>query len=397
VSYHAFVAKPWFLTNFLGFSFCYGSLQFMTPTTAWTGTLVLGALFFYDIYFVFFTPMMVTVATKLDVPIKLLFPRPDGCVFPVGAPEGSAAMEEYLQCVAKKRTMAMLGLGDIVVPGMMLAFALRFDLYLHYLRQGAKQKQQQRTKGASTTETPKPTFMSATGSWGERFWTSPKVWSKEIQAKQFPKPYLYATIVGYVTGMVVTVVVMQVAQHAQPALLYLVPGVLLSLWGTALVKGDLKVLWAYSELPEDQETKKEAEKKEEHKDEKAGQEDKPSDPSDIKTVSNGTIEASPESGQGMKTPETKTVEMKSDAKEDRQLIHFSIMLPNPTHETETESTTAENKASLGHEASSEKANSSAAIAGGDSDQADVKAMGDGVNGFAGRNDGEPPGKRARRS
>jgi minor histocompatibility antigen H13 len=66
--------KVWFLTNLIGFGFCYGTLQLMSPTTFWTGSLVLGGLFIYDITMVFYTPLMVTVATTLDVPIKLVFP-----------------------------------------------------------------------------------------------------------------------------------------------------------------------------------------------------------------------------------------------------------------------------------------------------------------------------------
>jgi minor histocompatibility antigen H13 len=50
-----FISKTWWLTNLLGFGFSYIALQFMSPTTFWTGTLILSALFFYDIYFVFFT------------------------------------------------------------------------------------------------------------------------------------------------------------------------------------------------------------------------------------------------------------------------------------------------------------------------------------------------------
>ncbi|RMD43084.1 hypothetical protein DV735_g2023, partial [Chaetothyriales sp. CBS 134920] len=258
VGVHTFVAKPWYLTNFLGFSFSYGALQFMTPTTGWTGTLVLGALFVYDIYFVFFTPMMVTVATKLDVPIKLLFPQPDGCVLPPsGSAEDSAVIQAYRECLAKKRAMAMLGLGDIVVPGMMIAFALRFDLFLHYHQRARK----------STTETvPSPSngkaeivkteYRSATGAWGERFWTAKTAWSDRLRAKSFRKRYFYATLVGYVGGLVVTLVALQVMQHGQPALLYLVPGVLGMFWGTALVTGELKTLWNYSEAEDDQKIKK---------------------------------------------------------------------------------------------------------------------------------------------
>ena len=88
---------------------------------------------------------MVTVATQLDIPAKLLFPRPRG---PGEDPT--------------KRAMSMLGLGDVILPGMMIGFALRFDLYLFYLR-----KQKRRTiqdpsmsdeghtdESAKTNETP---------------------------------------------------------------------------------------------------------------------------------------------------------------------------------------------------------------------------------------------------
>lgn len=54
-AYFNFVDKPWYLTNLIGFGFSYAALQLMSPTTFATGSLILGALFFYDIYFVFFT------------------------------------------------------------------------------------------------------------------------------------------------------------------------------------------------------------------------------------------------------------------------------------------------------------------------------------------------------
>lgn len=50
---------------------------------------------------VFFTPVMVSVAKNFDGPIKLLFPR-----------AGSAE-----ELAGGKRPFAMLGLGDIVIPG----------------------------------------------------------------------------------------------------------------------------------------------------------------------------------------------------------------------------------------------------------------------------------------
>ena len=57
---------------------------------------------------------------------------------------------------------------------------------------------------------------------------------------------------------------MSVFQHAHPALLYLVPGVLISLWGTALVRGEVKEMWEFSEAltGEQIEEETEGEKKE---------------------------------------------------------------------------------------------------------------------------------------
>ncbi|QQK44399.1 Signal peptide peptidase, putative [Penicillium digitatum] len=235
VGFFAFVANPWWLTNFLGFCFCYGTLQFMSPSTFWTGTLIMGSLFFYDIYFVFFTPLMVTVATKLDVPIKLLFPRP---------PTSRDAPGSV--------PLAMLGLGDVVIPGMMIGLALRFDLFLYYQQKGA---QMARSKGLDQAIV-KPEYQSATGAWGERFWApSVKPLQPELQppyhdARRFPKIYFKASIFGYIVGMVATLLAMQYSNHAQPALLYLVPGVLISLWGTALIRGEIDTMWDFSDAEE---------------------------------------------------------------------------------------------------------------------------------------------------
>jgi minor histocompatibility antigen H13 len=71
----------------------------------------------------------------------------------------------------------------------------------------------------------------------------------------FPKTYFYASLTGYIVGMLFTLGVMQVYGQAQPALLYLVPGTLGALWGTALFKGDIKAMWEYTEAEEEEEEK----------------------------------------------------------------------------------------------------------------------------------------------
>ncbi|KAG9908795.1 hypothetical protein KCV05_g14581, partial [Aureobasidium melanogenum] len=62
--------------------------------------------------------------------------------------------------------------------------------------------------------------------------------------------------------MCVTLGIMQVFNHAQPALLYLVPGVLGSLWLTALVRGELKQMWNFTEASDEDEEEDEDKKKE---------------------------------------------------------------------------------------------------------------------------------------
>ncbi|XP_014560343.1 hypothetical protein COCVIDRAFT_89427 [Bipolaris victoriae FI3] len=247
VAYFNLVDKPWYLTNLLGFGFSYGALQLMSPTTFATGSLILGALFFYDIYFVFFTPMMVTVAKSLDVPIKLVFPRPAAADDPTSVP-----------------SHAMLGLGDVVLPGIMIGLALRFDLYLFYLR---RQTRRPAVAGEGQEIVEKPKYYSLTGRWTDYFWTHSltgrPLWAdaKTIAETEapftFPKTYFNAGLVGYILGLLATLSVMMIWNHAQPALLYLVPGVLGSVWLTALVRGEINLMWNYTEEIEDEEQEKE--------------------------------------------------------------------------------------------------------------------------------------------
>jgi minor histocompatibility antigen H13 len=206
-------SKAWYLANLLAFGFCYGTIQLMSPTTFWTGSLVLMGLFIYDVVMVFYTPMMISVATKIDAPIKLVLPGPGRGSF--------------------------LGLGDVVLPGIMMAIALRFDLYLHYVRK--------QSKSSNSKEVTKATYEEPTGLWGERFWTSGSKETTVADAARFPKVYFKASLVGYTLAMIVTITVMRIYNHGQPALLYLVPGVLGALWGTALVRGEWKLMWEYTE------------------------------------------------------------------------------------------------------------------------------------------------------
>merc|ERR1719410_1017802 len=108
-----FKTKHWTMNNVMGICFCLQGIERFSLGTYKIGAILLVGLFFYDIFWVFGTEVMVTVAKSLDGPIKILFPRtlvPD--------PETG------------KLDMSLLGLGDIVIPGFFLALLLRFDAHM---------------------------------------------------------------------------------------------------------------------------------------------------------------------------------------------------------------------------------------------------------------------------
>ncbi|KAL0956599.1 hypothetical protein HGRIS_002736 [Hohenbuehelia grisea] len=179
--------KSALLTDVLAMSFCHSSLSLLKIDSFKTGCILLSGLFFYDIWWVFGTEVMVKVATTLDVPIKLLWPK------------------SYLFSTA--RGFTMLGLGDIVIPGTFVSLGLRYDYFRH----------------------------QAAGSTGS--------------SGSFPKPYFKASLVAYTLGLVTTMVVMHSFGKAQPALLYLSPACILSFFATALLRGELSEAWAWSDEP----------------------------------------------------------------------------------------------------------------------------------------------------
>lgn len=98
--------KNWIYNNMLALLFCIQALQSMFIGNFKNGFTLLILLFFYDIFFVFGTDVMLTVAKGINAPIKLMFPK-----------DYSGEKPQY----------SILGLGDIVIPGIFVSLCLRFD------------------------------------------------------------------------------------------------------------------------------------------------------------------------------------------------------------------------------------------------------------------------------
>ena len=67
--------RHYILNNLFGIAFSIKGIESLSLGSYKVGAILLTGLFFYDIFWVFGTDVMVTVATSFDAPIKLLFPR----------------------------------------------------------------------------------------------------------------------------------------------------------------------------------------------------------------------------------------------------------------------------------------------------------------------------------
>ena len=67
--------KHWIANNLLGMAFAINGVELLHLNNVVTGCILLGGLFFYDIFWVFGTDVMVTVAKSFEAPIKLVFPQ----------------------------------------------------------------------------------------------------------------------------------------------------------------------------------------------------------------------------------------------------------------------------------------------------------------------------------
>jgi signal peptide peptidase-like protein 2B len=109
-----YFTKNWILSNILGLVLAITFLKTVKLNTLIPGVLLLSLLFCYDVFWVFITPyftsggesVMMVVATGLDIPIKIVMP--------------------HITNPYPTSTCSLLGLGDILIPGIFIGFMSRF-------------------------------------------------------------------------------------------------------------------------------------------------------------------------------------------------------------------------------------------------------------------------------
>lgn len=141
-----------------------------------TGAILLAGLFCYDIFWVFGSDVMMTVATKVEAPVKFLYTNPPSDV-------------------PKPYPFSVLGLGDVVIPGLFVRFMTKVD--------------------------------------------------EVLQPKSLS--YFNVATFAYAVGLLACFAANEIYHNGQPALLYLDPSLVGSTLACAAVNNQVSDLWDFKE------------------------------------------------------------------------------------------------------------------------------------------------------
>uniref|UniRef100_A0A3B1JZU9 Signal peptide peptidase like 2A n=1 Tax=Astyanax mexicanus TaxID=7994 RepID=A0A3B1JZU9_ASTMX len=194
----------WILQDLLGVAFCLNFMKTITLSNYKICVILLCLLLVYDVFFVFITPFFTPNGESIMVQVAL---GPGaggekGDVVEVSA-DPSPAYEKLPVVMRVPRFSAwaqnlcgmqfsILGYGDIIVPGLLVAYCHRFDVWINS--------------------------------------------SNRI--------YFISCTIAYCVGLVVTFVVMLLSKMGQPALLYLVPFTLITSAVVACSRKEFRQFWA---------------------------------------------------------------------------------------------------------------------------------------------------------
>ncbi|XP_028812815.1 signal peptide peptidase-like 2A isoform X1 [Denticeps clupeoides] len=196
----------WILQDMLGIAFCLNFMKSITLSNFKISVILLSLLLLYDVFFVFITPFFTSNGESIMVQVALgpesSMEKTNGNVVEVSA-DPTATYEKLPVVMRVPRFSAIaqnlcgmqfsiLGYGDIIVPGLLVAYCHRFDVWIN---------------------------------------SSYRV-------------YFVSCTIAYCLGMIVTFVVMILSKMGQPALLYLVPFTLLTSTVVAWRRKEMQQFWA---------------------------------------------------------------------------------------------------------------------------------------------------------
>uniref|UniRef100_A0A8C2G1T5 PA domain-containing protein n=1 Tax=Cyprinus carpio TaxID=7962 RepID=A0A8C2G1T5_CYPCA len=196
----------WILQDLLGIAFCLNFLKTISLSNFKICVILLSLLLVYDVFFVFITPFLTPNGESIMVQVAL-GPGAGGKVSEtLEVPGDNSSSYEKLPVVMRipqfsalaqnlcMMQFSILGYGDIIIPGLLVAYCHRFDVWMENSR----------------------------------------------------RIYFISCAVAYAVGLVLTFAVMLLSKMGQPALLYLVPCTLLTSAALACVRKEFRLFWSGS-------------------------------------------------------------------------------------------------------------------------------------------------------
>lgn len=183
----------WILQDVLGISFCISLIRIIRLQSLKVCTLLLVLLLIYDAFFVYITPLF-SAGKSIMVEVATGGDSKESLPMVIKVPRLRKSVLSV--CL---RPYSILGFGDILVPALYISFCHTFDII---------------------TNTP-------------------------------CKIYYVATTAAYAVGLLITFVMLFVMEQGQPALVYLVPCILITGIVIGWRRGDLKKLWSGKMVSED--------------------------------------------------------------------------------------------------------------------------------------------------
>nr|CCA13955.1 signal peptide peptidaselike putative [Albugo laibachii Nc14] len=226
----------WYLQNILGIVLCCSFLKNIEIPNLRVATILLSLAFVYDIFFVFISPfifgssVMERVATGgAPANTRIDYPGIDYCErYPHYAPCKDPQPLPMLLLIPQfdwRGGFTMLGLGDIIVPGLLISLGLRFDCCLakskYFLLSGKLRQIPGETKVYASLLT-KPA--AAQNRWQVQY-------------------YITASI-AFAVGLGMANTAVSFSGLGQPALMYLVPCTLGATILRAWMNNELKLFWS---------------------------------------------------------------------------------------------------------------------------------------------------------
>jgi len=219
----------WIMQDVMGACMCITFLATVKVNSIRIASILLICAFFYDIFFVFVTPyltkggksIMVDVATSGGPPTAdplwcEKYPKDVNC-------QGGDPLPMLLtvpRVMDYSGGSSLLGLGDIVLPGLLLSFAARYDEAKRFFRT--------RQNGSNNTDNSSSHL---------------DICSPSSSNSSHKRTYFTAVVISYAIGLMMANIAVYVMQMGQPALLYLVPCCLGTICVLGYKRGELVDLW----------------------------------------------------------------------------------------------------------------------------------------------------------